>query len=92
MKKVVYSWKYSYLKPPSAILAYFLQFSRKKYYRVMMEFSLILFNKVMMSLIFALLSCRGRRLGGKRRCGWEQSFKDFCLNLAVTYKRTAESF
>lgn len=38
------------------------------------------------------LPCRGRRRDGKRRCGCEQSFRDCCLNWAVTFRKTAGSF
>lgn len=38
------------------------------------------------------LLCRGRRRDGKRRCGCEQSFRDCCLNWAVTFRKTAGSF
>lgn len=38
------------------------------------------------------LPCRGRRRDGERRCGCEQSFRDCCLNWAVTFRETAGSF
>lgn len=38
------------------------------------------------------LLCRGRRRDGKRPCGCEQSFRDCCLNWAVTFRKTAGSF